>query len=275
MKGYLCSIYDSILHNSLDTAPQSLFHLKRYGFEEISSNSIDDSGICMELSSNISVYHDDVLSGERHLEMNERPREVQSKDEDEDQSTIAELRKQLAEAESKASRDSDQLQAAYLKLNQQEMQIMELKLANQTLAKNTETETKLLRKKLYAMEAKIAACEKDHIDSHTFIAQLKNALKSVLTENQLDVILGRKKKPHWTANEISTAFAIRYLSKRCYTYLRDQMHIPLPGLSTLASYAQRIDMSSGLLKDVLRSMQIVGKNYCQYELPSSHLIIFC
>lgn len=131
-------------------------------------------------------------------------------------STIAVLNNQLCEAQ--------------LKIKIQDAQIEELKTKNRNLATNSNKETAVLRKRLYKLERQISACSVDHLDREQFVSHLKTVLKSLLTENQLDVILGRKKRPQWTANEISTAFAIRYLSKRCYVYLRNQLHFPLPSL---------------------------------------------
>lgn len=166
-------------------------------------------------------------------------------------SSIAALKKQLCDAE--------------LQIKVQDAQIEELKSANRNLATSNENETAVLRKKLYKLEKQMLACSVDHFDREQFVSHLKTSLKSVLTENQIDVILGRKKRPQWTANETSTAFAIRYLSKRCYVFLRNQLQYPLPGLTTLSSHAQRIDMRSGLLGDMLQSMRIVGKYVFLYQ----------
>lgn len=76
--------------------------------------------------------------------------------------------------------------------------------------------------------------------------------------NQIDIILKRKKQPRWTDEEKRIAFTVRYLSKRCYAFIRNQMGIPLPGLSTLAAYASHVDLRHGPLEDVLRSMSITS-----------------
>lgn len=41
-------------------------------------------------------------------------------------------------------------------------------------------------------------------------------LNMVLTKNQIDLLSCRKKLVHWTQEEISIAFTIRYYSKKCY-----------------------------------------------------------
>lgn len=133
-----------------------------------------------------------------------------------------------------------------------------LKIANKNLCQLQQTETKCLRDRMNKLEKQIHLCEQTHISNDELIPHLRKLFKNVFSENQLDVILGRKQKPKWTTEEISTAFTIRYLSKRCYMFIRNNLHIPLPGLSTLSSYAQRINLREGILKQVLYSMYLVG-----------------
>jgi len=39
----------------------------------------------------------------------------------------------------------------------------------------------------------------------------------------------KKKKVHWSRDEISKAFTIRYLSKRANVYVKNELNYPLPG----------------------------------------------
>ncbi|XP_045460330.1 uncharacterized protein LOC123670812 [Harmonia axyridis] len=45
--------------------------------------------------------------------------------------------------------------------------------------------------------------------------------------------------------ELSIAFTLRYLSKRAYIYVRESLHYPLPGLSTLQRWAANINYGQG------------------------------
>lgn len=59
---------------------------------------------------------------------------------------------------------------------------------------------------------------------------------------------------------ISLLFFYRYLSQRSYSYVKDTLNYPLPGLSTLRKWASLSQLKSGVLDDVFRIMQISGQN---------------
>lgn len=168
------------------------------------------------------------------------------------------LRHQLREKEQTIEKLKDQLNSAGDVIRKQTEQIEILKSANTSVAMEKENTEKELRKRLKDYEKQLMICKSEHVDKCLIVDHMRRLLNGVLTNNQLDVILGRKKKPHWTTEEIALAFAIRYLSKRCYLFLREEIHFPLPCISTLSSYAQKIDMRNGVLKDVLKSMHYMG-----------------
>jgi hypothetical protein len=41
-------------------------------------------------------------------------------------------------------------------------------------------------------------------------------LKTVLIQNQIDLLSKKKKRVNWTREEIAVAFTLRYYSKKCY-----------------------------------------------------------
>ncbi|KAL4135708.1 hypothetical protein QTP88_007303 [Uroleucon formosanum] len=84
--------------------------------------------------------------------------------------------------------------------------------------------------------------------------EAKKYLKTLFSTNQIDLIMKKKKKVHWTTDEISKAFTLMYFSKRAYIYVKDELHYPLPGLSSLQRWATNIDMQCGILEDVNRIM---------------------
>lgn len=57
----------------------------------------------------------------------------------------------------------------------------------------------------------------------------KKYLSTIFSTNQLDLIMKKKKKVHWSRDEISKAFTLRYFSKRAYMYVKNELHYPLPG----------------------------------------------
>lgn len=92
-----------------------------------------------------------------------------------------------------------------------------------------------------------------------------NILKKVLTENQISILLKKKKRVNWTTDEIAVAFTIRYFSKKCYIFLRSKLNFPLPALSTLRSWASKITIKPGILKDVLIFLKVAGENMSPRE----------
>jgi len=65
--------------------------------------------------------------------------------------------------------------------------------------------------------------------TRTIEIQAKKYLSSVFSQNQLDLMMKKKKKVHWSRNEISKAFTLRYFSKRAYIYVKNELNYPLPG----------------------------------------------
>jgi hypothetical protein len=90
-------------------------------------------------------------------------------------------------------------------------------------------------------------------------------LKKLLTENQIAILLNKKKRVNWTTEEIAVAFTVRYLSKKCYIFLRTKLNFPLPALSTLRSWASKISIKPGVLKDVLTFLKVAGENMSAKE----------
>lgn len=80
-------------------------------------------------------------------------------------------------------------------------------------------------------------------------------LKKIFTPKQIDLLLHEKKsKVKWSIEDIASAIALRSLSPKAYRYLRKN-NFPLPGLSTLKEWASRLDLSVGVLKDILTLMK--------------------
>lgn len=98
-----------------------------------------------------------------------------------------------------------------------------------------------------------------------FHNKVKNVLASVLTPNQLDIIFKKKNRAKWTPEEYSTALTIRYLSRRCYLFLKNKLNYPLPGLSTLRRWASKINLRHGILWDVLNVMKISGETKSAFD----------
>lgn len=57
----------------------------------------------------------------------------------------------------------------------------------------------------------------------------KAYLSTMFSSNQLDLIMKKKKRVHWTQDEIAKAFTLRYFSKRAYVFVNHELQYPLPG----------------------------------------------
>uniref|UniRef100_A0A1Y1K3A3 Uncharacterized protein n=1 Tax=Photinus pyralis TaxID=7054 RepID=A0A1Y1K3A3_PHOPY len=122
------------------------------------------------------------------------------------------------------------------------------------------SEIKLLQTDNESLQKTVRHLEKQlKGESTDFEVQAKFAFKNCLTSNQVDIILKKKKKARWAPEEVSKAFTLRYFSKRCYIYLREKLHYPLPGLSTLQRWAASPNLRSGILEDVLSIMGTAGQ----------------
>lgn len=126
----------------------------------------------------------------------------------------------------------------------------------QTVAVNTAS-TRSLVKELKTLKAQKA--KKDKLEE-----KCKSILESVFTESQIKLLMG-KKKVTWGLDDLNKAFALRYFSKRAYVFLKKELKIPLPGISTLKQYASKINMSGGILTEILKIMKVVGTNKSDLE----------
>lgn len=64
----------------------------------------------------------------------------------------------------------------------------------------------------------------------------------------------------WSTEDISSAIALRSVSARAYNYLRTVKNIPLPCVQTLRNWSANFNVKPGLLKDILKIMQIKGRD---------------
>ncbi|KAL4118928.1 hypothetical protein QTP88_011806 [Uroleucon formosanum] len=81
--------------------------------------------------------------------------------------------------------------------------------------------------------------------------QARKYLSSAFSQNQLDLMMKKKKKVHWSRDEIFKAFTLRYFSKRAYIYVKNELNYPLLGISSLQRWAKSIDLRNGVLGEKL------------------------
>lgn len=81
-----------------------------------------------------------------------------------------------------------------------------------------------LNKKIYIITNRKTQQDKKMMDE-----EIMKILKNIFTESQLSLLLKNKKRIKWSEKDITVAFTLRYFSKRCYIYLRQELNYPLPG----------------------------------------------
>lgn len=88
-----------------------------------------------------------------------------------------------------------------------------------------------------------------------------DALHMVFTSGQIKRIMSpNKSRVTWSAEDISSAIALRSISARAYNYLRTVKNVPLPCVQTLRNWSADFNVKPGILKDVIRIMQSKGQD---------------
>ncbi|XP_014256663.1 uncharacterized protein LOC106670658 [Cimex lectularius] len=91
------------------------------------------------------------------------------------------------------------------------------------------------------------------------LTKIETCLSKMLTPNQIKLLLNDVKKVSWTPQEMLSAFTIRYLSKRCYYYLRQKLNYPLPGISSVQRWAAVMTKQhGGNLKEVEEAVYMIS-----------------
>lgn len=123
------------------------------------------------------------------------------------------------------------------------------------------------RTKINNLRKELIACKKKERCAHNIHNKLVDGLSDIFTKTQIKVLTNKQKRVNWTDKDISAAFTLRYLGKKTYIYMRQKLHYPLPGLSTLEKWASKIDMrnGTGILEDMLGMMKIAAITYGQSD----------
>lgn len=96
---------------------------------------------------------------------------------------------------------------------------------------------------LAELKAEVAALEED-----------KKALKKLFTPNQIKKLKNPNKRLNWTVDDISKAIVIHSSGARTYRLLLKKGY-PYPAVSTLRSWARKLQIVPGILKNVLKVVQ--------------------
>lgn len=69
----------------------------------------------------------------------------------------------------------------------------------------------------------------------------------------------------WSAEDITSAIALRSISPKAYRYLRNVRKMPLPSETTLYKWGIAFNIPPGILTNVLNIMKEKGQNLCIEE----------
>lgn len=126
-------------------------------------------------------------------------------------------------------------------LSLQENELISVKNSNESLTKINESlrsQLKQLQKNISNLNILIKKSQKSSSKqikqlsenkTRNIEIQARKYLPSVFSHNQFDLLMKKKKKVHWSRDEISKAFTLRYFSKRAYIYVKNELNYPLPG----------------------------------------------
>jgi len=129
--------------------------------------------------------------------------------------------------------------------------------------KKSQAENRSLRYKRNRTEMK--ALQRSQND-----AKFKRSLQSILTDKQLSAIASQRKVKKWTLNDIARSLTLRALSSKSYNFLRTEMRIPLPAISTLKNWTKHFKLEPGIFHHVI----LVLSKHLLSKSPISRIVSF-
>ncbi|XP_035212976.1 uncharacterized protein LOC118186912 isoform X2 [Stegodyphus dumicola] len=153
-----------------------------------------------------------------------------------------------------------------LKYDQLLQEIKRLKAKNNSLRndncillKTLKTQNESLKKENLLLKQSLEKCRrliKKHAKEK--LEFTKSILSKIFTPGQIKILLGAKRVV-WNSKDFVAAIALRTVSRKAYIYLKNQMKIPLPGLSTLRKWESKLSFQRGLQSVALELVNNKGK----------------
>lgn len=75
--------------------------------------------------------------------------------------------------------------------------------------------------------------EKERKSNENMETRIYEILEKMFTPGQIRMLLNSSKNIKWSSEDIASAISLQSVSPKAYRYLKNVLHIPLPGLSTL------------------------------------------
>lgn len=93
---------------------------------------------------------------------------------------------------------------------------------------------------------------KDQLQKKEFeIKNIEERLRSIFTEGQINKLKNGARKQKWSENDIAHSITLYSASAKGYKLLKKN-NFPLPAIRTLQDWAQKIEISPGILKPVVK-----------------------
>lgn len=100
--------------------------------------------------------------------------------------------------------------------------------------------------------------------------RIRNILNSIFTPGQIKLLLNpKKKKIHWSSEDIAAAISLRSVSPKAYRYLQKARNVPLPALSTLRRWVSTFNVDNGILEHVFLIMKHKSQNMTNMDKIST------
>lgn len=124
-----------------------------------------------------------------------------------------------------------------------------------------------MKAKIYELEQRVQT------ENERFESRMYELLGKFFTPGQIRLILNPSlSKVKWSSEDIANAVSLRCTSSKGYRFIKNVMKIPLPGLSTLRRWANRVHIKPGVFSVVLDVMR--AKKRCIHDVEKLVVLTF-
>ncbi|KAK3889296.1 hypothetical protein Pcinc_006682 [Petrolisthes cinctipes] len=88
---------------------------------------------------------------------------------------------------------------------------------------------------------------------------MRDILSPFFTDTQIDFFLTGESVRKWSDDDVARALTLKSISPNGYHYLREQLKLPFPSVSTLQRWTNGHSFNPGILDSVLKLMKNKGE----------------
>lgn len=108
-------------------------------------------------------------------------------------------------------------------------------------------------------------CKKKEKENKIQLQQIKDEynkiLSNIFTPGQIKKLFNQNRRIKWSSEDIAAAVSLKCVSAKAYRYLRNNVKLPLPGVSTLKKWISNFECTPGLLTNVLKIMKSKASSF--------------